>query len=111
MSRSPERIRTGTLGSGPGASASPPEGEGQSLHMSAVPNWVAHNPNGPVAPGGSAARAASNGPCRSATAVFGLHGKLPSSHVVAAKMAGSKSLPPTTDDPASSQKSRNSGSG
>src|SRR5581483_1039927 len=74
MSKPPLIASTGTSGRGPGPSAAPPAGLGQPRQKSAFPNLVAHWPNGPSVPGGSALIAACSIAGLSAGGGSGSHG-------------------------------------
>ena len=84
MSKPPLIASTGTFGSGPAPSGSPPEGLGQSRQKSAFPSFAAHEPKRPKVPAGSAEIAWVSSPCRLATGVSGVQGKAPSRQDVAA---------------------------
>src|SRR5581483_4440348 len=62
----------------------PPSGPGQPVQKSALPNWDAHEPNGPNVPAGAAVIAVWSSAGRSAGAVSGAQGNGPSRQTVAA---------------------------
>src|SRR3954452_6665734 len=85
MSYPPLRASTGTSGSGPAPSGGVgTAGVGHLRQNAAVPSLVAHEPNGPSDPAGSALIAADSFPGRSASGAAGSHGKCPSAQDVAA---------------------------
>ncbi len=101
----------GTSGSGPAARGAPPAGEGQPRHISAVPVRAPQIPNGPNLPAGSAETALFRSAGRSAIGVSGVHGKSPSSQVVAAYSPALSSGAVSSDVSALNSKRRTSGRG